>query len=432
VGHLGRNRQALTPNIDRLARRGVTFTRAYCAAPLCNPSRAALMSGRRPASTGIYDNGTDWRSLIPEELTLPSHFRKHGYHVAGSGKIYHGGFERPGEWDDYYRGAGGRAGGEGRATGTRGGTGSLRWVEADGDETMMGDHHAVSWACGEIAKQRQQPFFLACGIFRPHLPWIVPRKYFDLYPLERIELPPFREDDLADLPPAGVRMANPRGDHAAVTGAGIWKEAVRAYLAAVSFADFEIGRLLDALDRSPHRDTTVIVLWGDHGWHLGEKHHWRKFTLWEEAARVPFIWVVPGITKPGSVCHRPVDLMSVYPTLAEACGLPVPPHVEGASALKLLRDPGAEWTGVALTTHGAGNHSVRTEAWRYIRYADGGEELYDEVKDPYEWENLAGKPELAAIRADLARRLPGEDRPAPEPRRKKARKKAAGESAGGR
>jgi arylsulfatase A-like enzyme len=142
--------------------------------------------------------------------------------------------------------------------------------------------------------------------------------------------------------------------------------------------------------------------------------------------------VVPGITKPGSVCHRPVDLMSVYPTLAEACGLPVPPHVEGASALKLLRDPGAEWTGVALTTHGAGNHSVRTEAWRYIRYADGGEELYDEVKDPYEWENLAGKPELAAIRADLARRLPGEDRPAPEPRRKKARKKAAGESAGGR
>jgi len=175
-----------------------------------------------------------------------------------------------------------------------------------------------------------------------------------------------------------------------------------------------VGRVLDALDRSPYRDSTVVVLWGDHGWHLGEKHHWRKFTLWEEAARVPLIWVVPGLTKRGGVCHRTVDLMSIYPTLAEISGLPVPGHVEGASAKKLLADPTSEWILPALTTHGAGNHSVRSEGWRYIRYADGGEELYDESSDPYEWTNLAAKPEHAAVKTELSRRMPAESKPSPK------------------
>jgi arylsulfatase A-like enzyme len=404
VGHLGRSKQVRTPNIDRLAARGVTFTRAYCAAPLCNPSRAAILSGLRPSTTGIYDNPTDWRPLIPEALTLPSHLRKHGYRAAGAGKIYHGGFDRRSEWDDYHRGGAGRSGE--RVAAVRGRAGRLPWAQLDAGDDALGDHHVVTWASEELGKKHEKPFFLAVGLYRPHLPWNVPRKYFDMYPLDAIELPPFREDDLADLPPAGVRMANPGGDHAAIVKAGAWKEAIRAYLASVTYADHQVGRLLDALDRGPHRESTVVVLWGDHGWHLGEKHHWRKFTLWEEAARVPFIWVVPGVTKPGGVCGRTVDLMSVYPTIAELAGLPVPAHVEGSSVRKLLADPAAEWSLPALTTHGAGNHSVRSEGWRYIRYADGGEELYDETADPYEWTNLAEKPEHAAVKAELARRMP--------------------------
>ena len=422
VGHLGRNRQVRTPNIDRLAARGVTFTRAYCAAPLCNPSRAAILSGFRPSTTGIYENDTDWRPLVPEAGTLPSYLRKHGYHVAGAGKIYHGGFDRRSEWDDYFKGGAGR---DGRGVdGLRGRAGKLPWARLEAGDDALGDHHVVGWVCEELQKKREKPFFLACGIYKPHLPWNAPRKYFDLYPLESIELPPFRQDDLDDLPPAGRRMANPGGDHAAIVEAGAWKEAIRAYMASVSYADAQVGRLLDALDRSPHRDRTLVVLWGDHGWHLGEKHHWRKFTLWEEAARVPLIWVVPGLTKPGGVCGRTVDLMSIYPTLAELAGLPVPAHVEGASVKRLLADPAAEWSRPALTTHGAGNHSVRSEGWRYIRYADGGEELYDETADPNEWTNLTGKPEHAAIRAELGRHMPRESKPEPD-RLPKRGKKAA-------
>lgn len=412
VRHLGRNPQAKTPNIDRLAARGVTFTRAYCAAPLCNPSRAALMSGLRPSTTGVYLNSTDWRPLIPEERTLPSHFRGHGYRVAGAGKIYHGGFDRRSEWDDYYKfaGAGGR-GVDGPLK--RGGAGGINFAELDGDDDVLADHHVVSWTIGELGKERDRPFFLACGIFRPHLPWNVPKKYFDLYDLEDIRLPPVKESDLDDVPPAGVRMANPGGDHAAITGAGIWKECVRAYLASISFADAQVGRLIDALDASPHRDDTIIVLWGDHGWHLGEKLHWRKFSLWEEATRAPLIWVVPGTTKPGGVCDRTVDFMSIYPTLSDLCGLPVPGHVEGPSIRRLLADPKAEWSTPALTTYGFRNHAVRTERWRYIRYADGSEELYDAIADPLEWTNLAGREDLAGVKAELARGFPSVERAPP-------------------
>ena len=186
-------------------------------------------------------------------------------------------------------------------------------------------------------------------------------------------------------------MARPQGDHAQIVESGKWKDAVQAYLAAIAYADMNIGRLIDALDKSPHRDNTIIVFWGDHGWHLGEKEHWRKFALWEEATRAPFIWVAPGVTKAGGVCERTVDFLSIYPTLCELCGITIPKHVEGVSIKKLLADPKAAWDRPALTTHGQGNHAVRTEKWRYIRYADGGEELYDEGKDPFEWTNLAGK-----------------------------------------
>jgi arylsulfatase A-like enzyme len=409
VGHLGRNKQIQTPNIDRLAARGVTFTRAYCAAPLCNPSRAALFSGLRPSTTGVYDNPIDWRKAIPEALTLPSYFRKHGYYVAGAGKIYHGGFDRRSEWDDYFRGGGGTPAPRGDNVGG-GGVGGIKFAALDCNDDELPDYRITSWIIDRLGERREQPFLLACGLHKPHMPWNVPRKYFDMYPLDKIELPPVKDDDLSDVPRAGVRMANPDGDHAAILKSGRWKEAVQAYLAAITYTDMNVGRLLDAVDKSPHRDNTIVVLWGDHGWHLGEKHHWRKFSLWEEATRAPLIWSMPGVTKPGGVCERTVDFMSIYPTLCDLCGLAVPAHLEGPSIRALLTDPTAEWDRPALTTFRFQNHALRTDRWRYIRYADGSEELYDESKDPMEWTNLATDPRFADVTTELARWLPKENK----------------------
>jgi arylsulfatase A-like enzyme len=214
-------------------------------------------------------------------------------------------------------------------------------------------------------------------------------------------------------------MAAPEKDHAKMLESGRWKEAVRGYLAAGAFCDAMIGRLMAGFDKSPYKDNTILVFWGDHGWHLGEKQHWRKFALWEEATRAPLLFTVPGMTKPNSISPRTVDFMSIYPTLCELCGLDVPSHVEGVSIKPLLVDPQAAWDRPALTTHGYQNHAVRSEKWRYIRYADGGEELYDEVQDPQEWTNLAGKPEYAAAKSELAHWLPTKNVPSPERTKKK-------------
>ncbi|WP_165070742.1 sulfatase [Paludisphaera rhizosphaerae] len=410
VGHLGRNPQTITPNIDRLAARGVRFTHAYCAAPLCNPSRAALMSGLRPSTTGVYKNEEDWRPAVSPDLTLPTTFRKAGYEVLGSGKIYHEAYARRSEWDDYLK----NEGKDPKPTGNDGvgGQGGIKFARLDGakDEDLR-EWKIVQYGIYELGKSHDKPFLLTVGLHKPHMPWNVPGKYFDMHPLDSIQLPPFREDDLADVPPAGVKMAKPNGDHRKMVESGRWKEAVQAYLAAISYADAMVGRLLDALDRSPDKDKTIIMLWGDHGWHLGEKSHWRKFALWEEATRAPMIWVVPGLTSPGGVCSRTVDFMSVYPTLTDLCGVATPKHVEGPSFKALLKDPNAAWDRPALTTFGAGNHAVRSEGWRYIRYADGGEELYDEGADPYEWTNLAADPKHAARKAELAKWFPKTDAP---------------------
>jgi arylsulfatase A-like enzyme len=243
-------------------------------------------------------------------------------------------------------------------------------------------------------------------LHKPHLPWAVPRKYYDMFPLDSIKLPPHRADDLDDVPPTGVKMAKASGDHKTILESNRWKTAIQSYLATIAYTDMNIGRLLDALEKSPHRDNTIIVFWGDHGWHLGEKSHWRKFALWEEAVRAPLIWVAPGVTKRGTICERPVDFMSIYPTLCDLTGISLPKHVEGASIKTLLADPKATWKTPALCTFGFQNHTVRTEQWRYIRYADGGEELYDHRKDPYEWTNLASKAEFAKVRADLEKSFP--------------------------
>ena len=405
VGHLGRNKQTKTPNIDRLAKRGMTFTRAYCAAPVCNPSRAALLSGKRPSTSGVYDNGQDFQQAIPEGITLTTQFLRAGYRVFGTGKIYHANVFRPGEWSHSFHPKGGKNDLMAHPSAKNDGVGGIKFKPLV-DNAKLPDDHIVQYAIGKLKEKHDKPFFLAVGLHRPHMPWDVPKKYYDRFPLESIELPPVKKGDLDDIPPAGIKMAKPDGDHAEMVKSGRWKEAVQAYLAAISYTDDLVGQLLDALDNSPYGENTIIVFWGDHGWHLGEKEHWRKFALWEEATRTPFIWVAPGLTKKGAVCERTVDHMSVYPTLCDLCGIAIPKHVEGPSIRTLLADPAAKWDQPALTTFKRNNHAIRTEKWRYIRYADGGEELYDHTKDPYEWNNLARDKSLRPVMEELARHMP--------------------------
>lgn len=405
VGHLGRNPQTKTPNIDRLARLGVTFTRANCAAPACNPSRAALMSGLRPSTTGVYDNGQDWKPVIGKEKTLTTQFLNAGYNVYGAGKIYHSSVHREGEWTEYFDKAGG-GNLKPHPLAKDDGVGGIKFSPLDCEDADMADYRVVNYGLEKLQAKHDKPFFLAIGLVKPHMPWSVPKKYFDMFPLDQVQLPPHREKDLDDVPAPGIRMAKPDGDHAQMLASGRWKEAVQAYLATIAFCDAMVGRLMEGWEKSAYRDNTIVVLWGDHGWHLGEKEHWRKFALWEEAARAPYIWVAPGVTKSGGVCQRPVDFMSIYPTLCDLAGIPTPKHVEGPSLAPLLRDPSSAWNQPALTTFHKDNHSFRSEAWRYIRYADGSEELYNHETDPYEWTNLAKDPKHAAVKAEFSKFVP--------------------------
>lgn len=410
VGHLGRHPQALTPNIDRLAAEGVSFANAYCTAPACNPSRASLLSGQRPSTTGCYLNGQNWRPGIPEDRLLNSHFLQQGYRVYGAGKIYHGSYDRGGDWTEYL---------EDKAkvplrlhpSAPDDGVGGIKFGPLANSNEEMPDHRVVDWCIERLAEEGDAPFFVACGLVKPHMPFSVPMEWFEKFPLDSIELPPHREEDLDDVPPAGVRMARSEGDHAAILASGRWKEAVQAYLATVAYCDYEVGRLLDALDASPRRDDTLVCLWSDHGWSLGEKSHWRKFALWEEPTRTVFVWRVPGVTPAGEQCRWPVDFLNVYPTLCGLAGLPLPKHLEGFDMTPILRDPSADWDRPALTTHGRGNHAVRFGDWRYIRYADGGEELYDRSADPLEYSNLAGDAAFEAVGRELAAFLPTTEAP---------------------
>jgi arylsulfatase A-like enzyme len=402
VGYMHRNEQTSTPNIDKLASRGVRFTHAYCAAPVCNPSRAALMSGMRPSTTGVYDNGNDWRTVIPEDKCLTTTFRKGGYEVLGAGKIYHEAYARRSEWDAYME----RPGGDPKPKGPDDGVGGIKFAPLDCKDSDLADYRITDWCIEQLGKKHDKPMFLACGLHMPHMPWNVPQKYYDKFPLDKIQLPPHIEHDLDDVPPAGVQMARPQGDHAKMLASGRWKEAVRGYLAAIAYTDMNVGRLIDALDKSEFRDNTIIVLWGDHGWHLGEKEHWRKFALWEESTRAPLIWIAPGVTKPDGLCEKAIDFMTIYPTLADLCGIEKPKHVEGKTIRSLLVDPKGKWDEPAMTTYRFNNHAVRTDAFRYIRYHDGGEELYDEAKDPLEHTNLASKTEYTDTKTELGKWMP--------------------------
>lgn len=413
-----------TPNQERLAKMGVSFSNAQTASPVCCPSRTAMMLGRRPSKTGVYNNGQWWRPHMPKAVTIPMYFREHGYKAVGAGKIFHhtAGFNPPDQWDDFqrlvfnddpwYRGHKLNYPWSKRSHYPKGYPFcGIPRVPLEGDwgvipgkaESDYDDAKTADYAVRFLKEKHDKPFFLACGIFRPHLPWYAPKKYFDMYPLDKIKLPKVPENDLDDIPKEGKWLSKQRRqDFLNIKKSGKWKEAVQAYLACISFADAQLGRVLDALESSVYKDDTIIVFWSDHGWHLGEKNHWHKMTLWEESARIPFIVAAPGV-KGGVTCSRPVDTVAVYPTLIELCGLKPKKQLDGVSIAPLLRDPKQKWDVPAITEYLPGQTAIRSERYRYIRYKDGSEELYDHEKDPNEWTNLAKDPKYADVIVDHAK-----------------------------
>jgi arylsulfatase A-like enzyme len=444
VGFLGGHPQVKTPNMDRLAKRGVVFANAHAAAPLCSPSRAAVFGGKQPFHTEIYGNDDNVLKLKPPPVLLSECYKAHGYRTFGTGKLLHQkdhdrydeSFAAEQRWSPFTarqaaytraelpskatdaprhvveKGPGGKLvvlpfNGMPSDRDPRGTAGeSFDWGPVDVADGDMGDGKIAEWAAGHLRRRHETPFFLAVGFYRPHIPLFAPKKYFDLYPVQSTVLPPTIADDLDDLSPTARKLAlEPvtAGAHATVVRHNQWRAGVAAYLACVSFVDAQVGRLLDALDQGPSAGNTIVVLWGDHGWHLGEKQHWGKWTGWERATRVPLVIAPPG--GKAAVCRQPASLIDLYPTLLDLCGLPAKPDLDGVSLVPQLRDPAAA-SRPALTTFGAGNFSVRDGRWRYIRYADGSQELYDHDRDPNEWTNLAADRQFAPVIDRLAKALP--------------------------
>tara|TARA_B100000586_G_C20097969_1_gene423422 strand:- start:279 stop:1691 length:1413 start_codon:yes stop_codon:yes gene_type:complete len=399
--------QSLTPNIERLARRGVSFTNAHCQAPICNPSRTSFMTGLRPSTTGIYENRPWFRStaLNRNRVTLTEHFSANGYETFTAGKIYHGSRTEKRSFDHIGPTPGQVDKGAKRIQSDLKGLWDFGPQDYGGNKSN--DYKDASWVIDLLDRKHAKPFFVALGFYRPHVPFYAPRKWFDLHPLDKVRLPEVKLDDWADLPEAARKLTSNSTPppHDWFVKNGKWKPAVQAYLSCVSFMDAQVGRVLDALEKSAHAKNTIVVLFSDHGFHLGEKQRWAKQSLWETSTQVPMIFSVPGGLR-GKKCSRPVELIQVFPTLVELCGIRKRKGLEGVSIKALLDDPSASWSRPALTTYKRNNHAVRSERWRYIRYSDGSEELYDHSKDPNEWTNLASLPAHAEVISEHARWLP--------------------------
>jgi arylsulfatase A-like enzyme len=412
IGYLGGHPDVKTPNIDRLAIGGCFFANAHCAAPLCNPSRAAVMTGIRPSTSGVYYNDQPWRQspALRDVATIPQQFKMQGYKTLGGGKVF-GQFQCPDSWDKYWPSIWKQVPGapkppkDNLSLNGFEKVSSSKWGVLDVPNRKMRDWQVAGWVIKQLKQKHEKPFFLACGFSSPHLPWYIPREYFDMYPVERITLPDVEEDDLDDVPLMGKLIVKIPKIHQIFEHLQ-WRKAIQGYLASITFVDDCIGRVMDSLSSSSYADNTVIVLWSDHGFHLGEKRRWGKSSLWEEATHVPLVFVVPGLTKPNGTCPAPVSLIDIYPTLIDLCGLKPPEALEGISLVPLLKNPERTWRRPALTTHHRNNHTVRSERWRFIRYSDGTEELYDHSIDPQEWNNLANDPKYSAIKEDLIKWLP--------------------------
>jgi uncharacterized sulfatase len=409
-----------SPNIDSLAGRGMRFERAYCQYPLCNPSRASILTGLRPDSTRIFDNQTAVRQLHPNIVTLPQLFRNHGYFVARVGKVFHyevpgdvgtSGLDDPQSWDLVINPKGCDKAEEHRLhilPAHASHNGALAFFESDRPDEEHTDGIVATETIRLLKEHRRQPFFLAAGFYRPHFPWIAPKKYFDLYKLESVTIPEVSEQDRAAKPAAAISINPP---NYGLTDDDC-RRATRAYYASISFMDAQVGKLLNVLDELGLSKTTTVMLWTDHGWHLGEHGLWKKMTLFEESTRVPLVFSTPGMKGQGKPCKRLVELVDLFPTLADVCGLPAPTNLEGTSFRPLLDAPEQPWKQAAFTQVLRGpimGRTVCTEQYRYTEWDEGreGVELYDHAVDPRERSNLALDPERQPALREMQRLLRG-------------------------
>ena len=437
---------AITPCIDRLASRGLRFDRTYCQYPLCNPSRTSFLTGMRPDTTKVYENATQFRANIPDVVTLPQLFKNNGYFVARVGKLYHygvpkqigtNGLDDPVSWEQVVNPRGRDCDDEDKiysiiagesarvAVGTRNYGATLSWLAAEGEDVEQTDGKIALEACRLLREHKDRPFFLAVGFFRPHTPYVSPKKYFGAYPPQQVALAQNPPGDRENKPPAAFTVFPPNYG----MDEDLQRTVTQAYYASVSFMDAQFGVVLDELQRLGLAQNTVVAFISDHGYHLGEHGQWQKMTVFEEAARVPLIVAAPGMKAAGKSTMRLAELVDVYPTLADLCGLAAPSSLEGASLRPLLDDPEKPWKKGAFTQviHGqsggraaklsdksAMGRSVRSERYRYTEWNEGkdGVELYDHQADPHEWHNLAGDPKLAGARAEMSALLRGGWRPA--------------------
>ena len=418
VGPLGGHPNTKTPNIDRLAAQGTVFANAHAPAPLCGPSRASVMTGLSPFTTGIYGHVKDddiklANDKAAQSIFISEYFRQHGYYTAAVGKVFHQAVAS-GSFDHF----GGRVKGFGPHPDQR-----MKWHDPrtntdwgpfpENDEQMP-DYDSAHWLAEQLNAQHDKPFFMAGGFLRPHVPWYVPQKWFDMHPADSLALPPYLKNDLDDVP----NIAKAISDHPMMPTTewaiknGEWRNMVQGYLASVSFVDACIGIVLDALDASAYANNTAVVLWGDHGYSIGEKSKFAKMTLWERATRTPLI-IKPAKSQRSSdspegiqITNKPVSLLDLYPTLVKMAGLPENKQNQGNDISGLLKDPNQKWEHAAVTTYGPNNHSVKTERYRYIQYEDGSEELYDHQQDGDEWNNLATDPAYEQIKQALRKHIP--------------------------
>ncbi|WP_417737268.1 sulfatase [Rosistilla oblonga] len=449
TGAMGGNVQAKTPNLDKLCRQGILFTNAHCSQAVCTASRNSVLSGLHPSTTGWYTSTAMMRrtydQVMGEHKMLPQHFKDNGYETLAVGKVFHQGVSDYRErTDDFWNVTGPnykvskklRARGEGYGgtkfypfpkTGSQiidrygkkyADGNSLCYGALDRDDMPDGkmyDELIAEWAVEQLQQQHDKPFFMAVGFVRPHVPYTAPKEFFDMYDLDEIIVPDVPDDEMADIPMMGKSIAYGTlrsGDHHAVVNLSdtYWRELVYGYLACVSFVDAQAGKVLDALADSRYADNTIVVLWSDHGQHLGEKKHWRKQALWEEATRVPLAFKIPSVSKPGTQSAEAVSLLDLYPTLVDVCGLPAAPALDGESLLPLIRDPSQTREQPVLINWYYGNYAVRSDDWRYIRYRDGSEELYDHRSDAAERTNLIGKEGFTEIIDQHRRWIPKKDK----------------------
>ena len=449
IGCLQSHPQVITPNIDRLAERGLLFTNAHCVVPACSGSRAANWTGLSPINNGVYGNGQRIEKTMPNATMLTQDLESQGYYTMGTGKLFHGRnenyFDEYGpdydKWmpilpnertiskkaiednDPYVRHEIPRLGitmplnhmprDRNRGSDT---IESFDWGVIDRPDEEWTDTQSAEWAVEKLGQSYNQPFFLGIGFYRPHQPLWVPKRFHDMYPPDSVVLPHVLKEDLDDVSPLAQgfgRYALTSGAHETVVKNGQWRNAVSAYLASITYIDHELGKVIDALDTSKHADNTLIVLWSDHGWQLGEKEHWGKFTTWDRSTKVPLITVPPRVKQPsgfepGRKCNQPVSLLDVYPTVMDSLDLKIRYDLDGNSLVPLIANPESRWPHSAITHVGRGTQTIRHARWRFTQYFDGSQELYDHKQDPREWNNLVQDPEHAIISHWLSNKLPAD------------------------